>query len=162
MRQGVRPGGDVMNGLAPAIVTGAAAVAGTLLGGLASFATTYFTVRRQGHDERVLRDLERREELYGSFNELGSNLILDAIEHPLDDPRKLIPIAGQAGRIRLTGSAEVLRAAEAVIDHLIETYQRPPADLRAVLRAGPHEIMAPLTAFTQACRTERQRMLRKL
>ena len=124
--------------------------------------TTYFTVRRQGHDERVLRDLERREERYAKFNELGSNLTLDAIEHPLDDPRKLIPIAALAGRIRLTGSAEVLQAAEAVIDHLIETYHRPPADLRAAVRAGPHEIMAPLTAFTQACRTERERMLRKL
>jgi hypothetical protein len=151
-----------MGSLAPALVAACAAVAGTLLGGLTSFATTYFTVRRQGHDERVLRDLERREELYGKFNELGSNLIVDAIEHPLDDPRKLIPIVAVAGRIRLTGSAEVLQAAEAVIDHLIEAYRLPPADLRDVLRAGPHEIMAPLTAFTQACRSERERMLRKL
>nr|MEA2799542.1 hypothetical protein [Phenylobacterium sp.] len=151
-----------MSSLGPAIVAGAAAVGGTLLGGLASFATTYFTVRRQGHDERILRDLERREELYAKFNELGSNLTVDAIEHPLDDPRKLIPIAALAGRIRLTGSAEVLQAAEAVIDYLIETYHRPPADLREVVRAGPHEIMAPLTAFTQACRTERKRMLRQL
>lgn len=151
-----------MSSLGPAIVAGGAAVAGTLLGGLASFLTSYFTVRRQGHDERVLRDLERREELYAKFNELGSDLTLDAIEHPLDDPRKLIGIAGLAGRIRLTGSAEVLKAAEAVIDHLIETYRLPPADLKEVLRAGPHEIMAPLTAFTQACRAERERMLRKL
>jgi hypothetical protein len=151
-----------MNSLGPAIVAGAAAVGGTLLGGLASFMTTYFTARRQGHDERILRDLERREELYAKFNELGSNLILDAIEHPLDDPRKLIGIAALAGRIRLTGSAEVLQAADAVIDYLIETYDRPPADLRAAVRAGPHEIIAPLTAFTQACRTERQRMLRDL
>jgi hypothetical protein len=151
-----------MSGIEPAVVAGAAAVAGTLLGGLTSFATTYFTVRRQGHDERVLRDLERREELYAKFNELGSNLIVDAIEHPLDDPRTLIPIVAVAGRIRLTGSREVLQAAEAVIDHLIDTYHLPPADLREVMRAGPHEIMAPLTAFTQACRSERERMLRKL
>jgi hypothetical protein len=151
-----------MSGIEPAVVAGAAAVAGTLLGGLTSFATTYFTVRRQGHDERVLRDLERREELYAKFNELGSNLIVDAIEHPLDDPRTLIPIVAVAGRIRLTGSGDVLQAAEAVIDHLIETYHLPPADLREVVRSGPHEIMAPLTAFTQACRAERERMLRKL
>ena len=151
-----------MSSLAPALVAGGTAVAGTLLGGLISFATTYFTVRRQGHDERILRDLERREELYAKFNELSADLTLDAIEHPLDDPRKLIGIAAVAGRIRLTGSAEVLQAAEAVIDHLIETYHRPPADLLAAVRAGPHEIMAPLTAFTQACRTERQSMLRKL
>ena len=151
-----------MSGLGSALVAGGAAVAGTLLGGLTSFATTYFTVRRQGHDERILRELERREELYAKFNELGSDLTLDAIEHPLEDPRKLIPIAALAGRIRLTASAEVLAAAEAMIDHLIETYQRPPADLRALVRSGPHEIMAPLTEFTQACRAERARMLREL
>jgi hypothetical protein len=151
-----------MGALGPAIVAGAAAVGGTLLGGLASFATTYFTVRRQGHDERILRDLDRREELYAKFNEMASDLTVDAIEHPLDDPRKLIPIAALAGRIRLTGSAEVLQAAESVIDYLIDTYQRPPADLRDVVRAGPHKIMAPLTAFTQACRTERTKMLREL
>ena len=151
-----------MSGLDSTIVTGAAAVTGTLLGGLASFASTYFTARRQGHAERILRDLERREELYGKFNELGSNLTLDALEHPLDDPRKLIGIAALAGRIRLTGSAEVLAAAEAVIDHLIESYQRPPMDLRDIIRAGPREFMAPLTAFTRACRTERQKMLRGL
>jgi hypothetical protein len=151
-----------LSGLGPTIVTGAAAVTGTLLGGLASFATNYFTVRRQGHAERMLRDLERREDLYAKFNELGSKLILDALENPLDDPRKLIGIGTLVGRIRLTSSAEVLEAAETVIDHLIEIYQQPPVDLPAAVRAGPHEIIAPLTTFTQACRSERQRMLREL
>ena len=151
-----------MSRLDPTLVTGGAAVAGTLLGGLTSFATNYITVRRQGHADRVLKDLERREELYAKFNELGSDLALDALEHSLDDPRKLIGIAALAGRIRLTSSAEVLARAEAVIDHLIATYQRPPVDLLEVIRTGPREFMAPLTAFTQACREERQDMLRGL
>jgi hypothetical protein len=152
----------MMGSLGPTLVTAIAAVAGTLLGGLSSFATTYVTVRRQGHAERVLKDLERREDLYARFNELGSDLTLDALEHPLEDPRKLIGISALAGRIRLTGSATVLAAAEAVIDHLIESYQRPPVDLRDVIREGPREFMVPLTAFTQACREEREGMLRGL
>jgi hypothetical protein len=151
-----------ITGLDPALVTGGAAVAGTLLGGLSSFATTYVTVRRQSHAERVLKDLERREDLYAKFNELGSDLTLDALEHTLDDPRKLIGIAALAGRIRLTSSAAVLAAAEAVIDHLIVTYQRPPVAPQDIIRAGPREFMGPLTAFTQACRTERHDMLRGL
>jgi hypothetical protein len=56
----------------------------------------------------------------------------------------------------------VLASAEAVIDHLIESYQRPPVDLRDVIRTGPREFMAPLTAFTRACREERHDMLRGL
>jgi hypothetical protein len=99
-----------MGGLGSAIVADAAAVAGALLGGLTSFATTYPTVRRQGHDERFLRDLERREALYARFNELGANLTLDAIEHPLDDPRKLVPIAAPAGRIHLAPPARLQSA----------------------------------------------------
>jgi hypothetical protein len=151
-----------MSSLGPTLVTAIAAVAGTLLGGVTSFLTNYVTVRRQGHAERVLRDLERREDLYSKFNELGSNLALDALEQPVEDPRKLIGIAAVAGRIRLTASAPVLAAAEAVIDHLIATYQRPPVDLREVMRTGPREFMAPLAAFTQACREEREDMLRGL
>ena len=152
----------MLSSLGPTLITGAAAVTGTLLGGLASFASTYFTARRQGHEERVLRDLERREELYAKFNEMGSNLTLDALETTLDDPRKLIGISGLAGRIRLTSSAEVLQAAEAVIDHLIECYQKPAVDIRELIRNNPREIMSPLTAFTQACREERLKILRGL
>jgi len=40
-----------MSGIEPAIVAGAAAVAGTLVGGLSSFATSYFTARRHNGRE---------------------------------------------------------------------------------------------------------------
>jgi hypothetical protein len=151
-----------MENLGPTLITGVAAVAGTLLGGLASFATTYVTVRRQGHAERVLKDVARREDLYAEFNALGSNLALDALEHSLDDPRKLVGIVTLAGRIRLTSSAAVLAAADAVIEHLIATYERPPVDPLDIIHAGLREFMAPLIAFTQACREEREDILREI
>jgi hypothetical protein len=151
-----------MSDLGPTLVTGVAAVAGTLLGGLTSFFTTYVTVRRQGHDERVLKDVARREALYAEFSELGSKLALDALEHPLDDPRTLVGIIVLAGRIRLTSSAAVLSAADAVIEDLIATYERPPVDPLEIIRAEPRKFLAPLIAFTQACRDERQDMLREI
>jgi hypothetical protein len=148
--------------LDPNLVTGITAVSGTVLGGLSSFATTYFTQGRQGHAERILRDLERREDVYARFNELCSELALDALENSLDHARALVGLSALVGRIRLTSSREVLQAAERVVDYIIETYQRPPTDAIEIIVKSPREFTAPLIAFTQACRGERERMLRRL
>ena len=146
----------------PALITGVTAVVGTLLGGMTSFATSYLTQRRQTHAERILRELDRREDVYARFTELVSALALDALEHPLDDPKKLIGLSALVGRIRLASSPRVLLAAEFVVDFLLETYERPPQDAHELVRNAPREFMAPLTAFTAACRDERDGMLRRL
>jgi hypothetical protein len=151
-----------MSGVDPALVTGVTAVVGTLLGGMTSFATSYLTQGRQTRAGRILRELDRREDVYARFNELASELALDAIEHSLDDPRKLIGLSALVGRIRLASSPSVLQAAEVVVDFLLETYQRPAQDVHALVRQAPREMMEPLTAFTVACRDERDRMLRRL
>ena len=149
-----------MADLAQTAVTAMAAVAGTLLGGLSSFATSYFVQRRQGHAEHVLRDIERREDLYAQFNEAAAQLILDSLEHELDHPSKLIGIETLVGRIRLASSGQVLDAAEAVIAHVLETYQRPAVDPREAVRTSPGAVIDPLVVFTKACRRERLDMLR--
>jgi hypothetical protein len=146
----------------PTLITGATAVAGTLLGGLTSFATSFLTQGRQTHADRILRELDRREDVYVRFIELASELALDALEHPLDDPRKLIGLSALVGRIRLASSPRVLKAAEVVVDFLLETYQQPARDAHDLVRHAPREFMAPLTLFTTACRDERDRMLRRL
>jgi hypothetical protein len=146
--------------LAQTLVTAAAAVTGTLVGGMTSFATSYFVQRRQGHSDRVLRDIERREELYARFNELGAQLILDSLDHELDEPAKLIGIETLAGRIRLASSAPVLDAAENVIAHIMASYERPPVDPRKTVLTSPRVVVDPLVTFTKACRHERFEMLR--
>jgi hypothetical protein len=149
-----------MSGLAPTLVTAAAAVTGTLVGGLTSFATSYFVQRRQGHAEHVLRDIERREDLYARFNELAAQLILDALDHELEDPAKLIGIETLAGRIRLASCQRVLDAAEAVIAHILAAYEKPSVDPREAILRAPGDVVEPLVAFTKACRRERLDMLR--
>ncbi|HLZ77214.1 hypothetical protein [Phenylobacterium sp.] len=146
----------------PALITGVTAVVGTLMGGMTSFATSYLTQGRQTRTDRVLRELDRREDIYARFIELSSELALDALEHPLDNPNKLIGLSALVGRIRLASSLRVLEAAEAVVDFLLETYQQPAQDARELIRRAPREFMAPLTAFTAACRGERDMMLRRL
>ena len=151
-----------MSSLSPTIVTGVTAVVGTLLGGLASFATSYLTQGRQTHADRILRELDRCEDVYARFIELASALALDAFENPLDDPKKLIGISALVGRIRLASSGPVLEAADAVVDFVLDTYQLPPGDAHELVQHAPREFMAPLTKFTVACRAEREKMLRGL
>ena len=146
----------------PAIITGATAVVGTLMGGMTSFATSYLTQGRQTRTDRVLRELDRREDVYARFIELSSELALDALENPLDDPKKLIGLSAVVGRIRLASSPRVLQAAEAVVDFLLKTYEQPSQDPHEMVRHAPREFMAPLTSFTAACRDERDMMMRRL
>ena len=146
----------------PTLITGVTAVVGTLLGGLTSFATSYLTQGRLTRADRILRELDRREDVYVRFNELASELALDAFEHPLDDPKKLIGLSALVGRIRLASSPRVLNAAEVVVDFLLETYQQPAQDALELVWRAPREVMAPLTAFTTACREERDGMLRRI
>lgn len=49
------------------IVTASAALVGSLVGGLASFGTTWFTHRSQSHRDHISRQLVRREALYSEF-----------------------------------------------------------------------------------------------
>ena len=151
-----------MANLDSSFVTAIAAVAGSLVGGLTSFVSSYVTQRHQGHADRVVKDLERREDLYARFDGLAAELLLDALDHSLEDPARLIGMATLTGRIRLASSKPVLEAAEAVVDELLASYQRPPIDPREVIRTAPREFLAPLVAFTAACRAERLQMLRGL
>jgi len=60
-----------------ASITALAAVMGSLVGGLASFGTTFFTQRHQAHRERLSRDVAQREDLYSQFIKEAANLYLD-------------------------------------------------------------------------------------
>jgi hypothetical protein len=147
-----------MTGPTVLLVVGAAAFAGTVLGGLVCAGAIYLGQCRQLRVSRVMGDLDRREDIYARFVEQASEMWLDAFETP-HDPGNLIGLAIIAGRIRLVSTRPVLDAAEAVVSFLIETSQRPPADLRQMVAKTPQQFIAPMTAFTAACRVERERMM---
>ena len=143
------------------VVTGLAAVGGSVVGGLSSFATTYWAQARQLHVGRLAEELDRREELYSAFNKLAAELLLHALDHDASDPTRLIELMTLIGRIRLTSSDGVLLAAQLVFADLIASYGNPPVDPTVAIRA-PDPIIAQLVRFTSACRAEREVMRRGL
>ena len=57
-----------------AAITALAAISGSIVGGLASFATTFFSQRNQAHRDLQSRDVAHREELYSQFIKEATNL----------------------------------------------------------------------------------------
>jgi hypothetical protein len=151
----------IMMGLSSVLIVCGAVLAGTVLGGLTCAGTIYFVRCQRLQAKRIMRDLDRREDVYSRFIEQASEIWLNAFETP-HDPGNLICLSALVGRIRLASTQPVLEAAERVMDVLLETCQRPPADVRDFIGQPPREFMAPLTVFTAACRVERERMLRGL
>jgi hypothetical protein len=150
-----------MMGLSPGLIVCGAVLAGTILGGLTCAGAVYFVQWRQLQAKRIFRDLDRREDVYSRFIEQASEVWLDSFETP-NDPGNLICLSALVGRIRLASTQPVLEAAVGVMDCLLDTSQRLPANARDFIGQAPREFMAPLTAFTAACRVERERMLRGL
>jgi hypothetical protein len=73
-----------------AIITALAAVSGSIVGGLASFATTYFTQHNQAHRDFLSRDVAHREELYSQFIKEAANLYADSLDKTLENPAAVI------------------------------------------------------------------------
>jgi hypothetical protein len=114
-----------MNG---AYISAIAALAGSGIGAIASFATTWLTQDAQARAQRAAQAMTRRERLYGEFIEEASKLVTDALTHQFDDPSKFVRLYALVGRLRLCAPANVIAKAEQVMQRIVETYRPPNRD----------------------------------
>ena len=63
-------------------------------------------------------DCTRREALYGDFIREASKLFVDAFEHDLDDPAKLLHLYAIVSTIRLFGRTRTIEEAERVMTRI--------------------------------------------
>ncbi len=145
-----------------AAITALAAVAGSMVGGLTSFATTYFTQRNQAHRDLLSRDMAHREELYAQFIKEAANLYADSLDKTLENPAAVIGMYSLIGRMRLNAGDKVLSAAEKVADSIVDSYNRPPRKFEDLYKLTREEHVDPLKEFTEACREELKVMLKRL
>jgi hypothetical protein len=131
-----------------------AALAGSAIGAIVSFITTWITQNSQTRAIQRGQDRARREALYGEFIREASKLFADAFGHELDDPAKLVQLYAIVGMIRLFGQPRTLGEAEDVMRQIGAMYIAPNKELRLFadsVRAGE---LDPLCAFSDACRDE--------
>jgi hypothetical protein len=141
------------------IITAVAALTGSLIGGLTTFATTWFTHRYQATRERTAKEISKRETLYGDFINEATRVGIDAIQRDIDSLSELTQLLALINRIRLTSSDEVLAAAEAVLIEIGEMYiggNKSPREVFEEARRQGNPTPDPLRAFSEACRRELQ------
>src|SRR6267378_7853856 len=102
------------------LITGTAAVLGSVAGASASIVTAWITQRNQKDRERAHAELRRRETLYGEFINEVSRLTADAFEHSLEHPNSLVNAYAIAGRIHLMASVPVMKAAEECCRYIVD------------------------------------------
>ena len=139
-----------MNG---AYISAIAALAGSGIGAVASFATTWLTQDAQARAQRFAQAMTRRERLYGQFIEEASKLFTDALTHELDDPSKFVRLYALIGRLRLFAPTEVIAKAEHVMQHIVDTYDLPNRDFRNPAERRKDDIDV-LRAFSEVCRED--------
>jgi hypothetical protein len=131
-----------------ALITGMAAVLGSLAGAAASIATTWMTQRSQKIREQAQSELRR-----GEFITEVSRLTGDAFEHSLERPETFANLYGLFGRMHLVASAPVMKAAEECCRYLVDLYSTNMTQ-EQILTTLRESSAHPLTAFGAACRAE--------
>ena len=145
-----------------AVVTAVAALGGSLVGGLTSFVTSLTAQRLAARRDREIAELDRREALYVAFSRSAAELTLDSISSDRADARRMASLMTTVGHIRIVSMDPVLRAAQAVVASVMASYREAPADLHQSLSSRTEDLVAPLTAFADACREERRLIKREL
>ena len=144
------------------LITALAGVMGSAVGGLASFATTYFTQRNQTHRDLISREAAHREELYSQFVNEATNLYIDSLRKTLENAAALIGLYSLMDRIRLIADDRVLLATERIAEAIVDSYRHPPRTFEDEYKLVRERQVDPLKEFTQACREERRSMLTNL
>src|ERR1700758_1108511 len=137
-----------------AYISAFAALAGTAIGGLASFATSWVTQQAQTRAQRIAAEKDARAALFGRFLDEAAKLYSDALQNRRDDVTALMGIYGLTNRIRLISSPEVVEAADTVVRIIVDAYQAPNMTMAQMRENWIDRHIDPLRDFAEACRKE--------
>jgi hypothetical protein len=133
-----------------------AALAGSAIGGLTSFASAWLTQYRQDRANRLSGEKARQQKLYKQFIDEASKLYADALVHDKAEVSALVSVYALVSRMRVVSSSAVIEKAEAVVLLILDTYSIPNktfSDLRDLMSS---HAVDPLRAFSEECRAELQ------
>jgi hypothetical protein len=139
-----------------AYLSAIAALAGSTIGGLTSFASAWLTQYRQDRANRLSGEKARRQKLYKQFIDEASKLYADALVHDQAEVSALVSVYALISRMRVLSSSAVIERAEAVVLLILDTYSIPNktfSDLRDLMSS---HAVNPLRAFSEECRAELQ------
>lgn len=137
----------------PATVPTLSAIGGSIIGALSSTVSAWIAQRHRERREVVAKKIAQLEQLYSDFINESARLLVDAVQHSLENPGMLVPLYALLSRIRLGSSTDVIESGERVIATILKTYLEPnlsPEEIQsAASRHNDH-----LQEFSNACRRE--------
>ena len=139
-----------------AYISALAALAGTAIGGLTSFATSWITQQAQARAQRLAAERDARAALFGRFLDEAAKLYSDALQNRRDEISGLVGIYALTNRIRLMSSPQVVEAADTVCRIIIDTYLAPNITMEEMRANWVDGHVDPLRDFSEACRLELQ------
>jgi hypothetical protein len=142
----------------PATIPTLSAIGGSIIGALSSMVSTWIAQRHRERRELVAQKTAQLEQLYSGFINESARLLVDAVQHSLEDPSTLVPIYALISRIRLRSSTEVIESGERLIATILQVYIEPkltPGDIQSA--ASKHN--DHLQEFSNVCRRELESLL---
>lgn len=139
-----------------AYIPAVAALAGSAIGGLTSFATAWFTQYRQARATRLSGEKARRQKLYKKFIDEASKLYADALVHDQAEVSALVSVYALISRMRVVSSSPVIDKAETVVQLIFDTYSTPNKTFSELRALTSSHAVNPLRAFSEECRAELQ------
>jgi hypothetical protein len=140
-----------------AYISAFAALAGTAIGGLTSFATSWTTQQTQARAQRLASERDNRAALFGRFLDEAAKLYADALQNRRDDMSGMIGIYALTNRIRLVSTERVVESADTVCRIIVDAYLAPNMTLEEMRTSWIDKHVDPLREFSEACRQELQR-----
>jgi hypothetical protein len=138
-----------------AYISALAALAGSVIGGVTSFATTWLTQRSQTKARQPTQAKTRRQDLYTDFVIEASRLYADSLVHDKVEVSALVGLYADVNRMRILSSSKIVENADRVMRIIIDTYlaeNKTFPELRDMLVNG--KMIVPLQGFSEACREE--------
>lgn len=134
------------------------ALAGTVIGGLTSFVTSWLIQNVQARAARLATERTKREELYGRYVDNLALLCSFALSNEALDYSKLVNAFALKGRIMLLSTPAVVASAEASLKVLVDLYLGPlrsPAEMRQMMEDQSADF---IKRFAETCREELQNL----
>lgn len=145
----------------PATIPTLSAIGGSIIGAFSSVVSAWILQRHRERRELVATKIAHLEPLYSDFINESARLLVDAIQHSLENPGTLVPLYALLNRIRLGSSTQVIESGERVIATILKIYFQPnltPGEIQSA--ANKHS--DHLQDFSETCRCELEALAKRV
>ena len=138
-----------------AYVSAISALAGSLIGGVTTGASTWLSQRTQARASQIAHEVSRREDLIRDFIVAASKTYGNALVNSDPQMQELVDLYAMVSRLRVLSMPKSVDAADRLLRATIDTYfapNRTVADLHEAMKSGSG--VDPLREFSEAARKE--------